>query len=481
MSDLEPGVREGLARFLHALVSQARACGRERVAVVRARERAPLDAVAAFEDMADEERFLLEQPSSGSCLVAGGAVAAIETSGVRRFALADAERGALAARIAVHDLDPPAALAPPPPSPRLIGGFAFDAAPPSDAVWSTFPALRFVLPRLVFVQSAGPAHAAATWRCVAIPLSARDDADERLAVLERSLAAPAHGNKTARRTSASSAAAFRIEDERGAGDYERRVSHALAAIHAGDVEKLVVARALHLQTDVAIRPGRVLAQLREAHPSCAVFAVGRGERCFVGATPERLVRRDGLRVRVDALAGSAPRGRTPEEDEALRGRLRESKKEQAEHASVVHAMARDLASVCARIDRPEAPGVRAFEAIQHLHTPIEARLGSAATSLLALAARLHPTPAVGGAPRAAACAWLRRHEALARGWYTGGVGWLTPDGDGEIHVALRCALLRETEAWLWAGAGIVDGSTPSDERAETRLKLQPLLGALLEI
>jgi menaquinone-specific isochorismate synthase len=100
---------------------------------------------------------------------------------------------------------------------------------------------------------------------------------------------------------------------------------------------------------------------------------------------------------------------------------------------------------------------------------------------LALTARLHPTPAVGGAPREAALAWLEAHESLERGWYAGGIGWLAPNGDGELAVALRSALLRGDEATLFAGAGVVEGSTPAGELAETRLKLRALLSGLMEI
>jgi isochorismate synthase EntC len=101
--------------------------------------------------------------------------------------------------------------------------------------------------------------------------------------------------------------------------------------------------------------------------------------------------------------------------------------------------------------------------------------------VLDLVAELHPTPAVGGAPRENALAWLRNHEGLERGWYAGPLGWLTPEGEGEFTVALRSLLLRDSEATLYAGAGIVAGSDPEAELVETRLKLRTALGALLEI
>ena len=134
------------------------------------------------------------------------------------------------------------------------------------------------------------------------------------------------------------------------------------------------------------------------------------------------------------------------------------------------------------ISAPEAPGLLRLDAVQHLCTPLEGVLPAASSvSLLDLAADLHPSPAIAGAPRAPALAWLRAHEDLDRGWYAGAVGWMTPHGRGDLAVALRTALLRGDSAILHAGAGIVAGSTPEDELAETRLKLRGGLAALLEI
>jgi isochorismate synthase EntC len=183
-----------------------------------------------------------------------------------------------------------------------------------------------------------------------------------------------------------------------------------------------------------------------------------------------------------ALAGSAPRGRTPAEDERLARALRESKKEQAEHDVVRRAVLEALAPVCESLDAPEAPGLLRLDGIQHLHTPVTGELRAGADGeLLALAGRLHPTPAVGGAPSAAARAFLADHEGLDRGGYAGGVGWLGASGDGELMVALRCALLEGRRATLLAGAGIVAGSDPDAELAETCLKLRAALAALVDL
>jgi isochorismate synthase len=232
--------------------------------------------------------------------------------------------------------------------------------------------------------------------------------------------------------------------------------------------------------------GRLLETLRGTYPACVTFAVARGDATFLGATPERLVRYDGATgvVRTGAVAGSAPRGRTPEEDAGLARALRESKKEQAEHASVVRAVREALRPLCGELCGPESPRRLALEGIQHLETPLQGRVDErhrAATGLLEIAGSLHPTPAVGGAPAEAARRFIRDREGLDRGWYAAPVGWVDRRGGGELRVALRSALLRGRVARLFAGAGIVAGSEPERELRETRLKLRSLLGPILEV
>ena len=147
---------------------------------------------------------------------------------------------------------------------------------------------------------------------------------------------------------------------------------------------------------------------------------------------------------------------------------------------VVRALRDALAEVCAEVEAPEAPRLLRLEGIQHLETPISGTLRRAG-GVLDLVGRLHPTPAVAGAPRAEALAWLAAHEEIERGWYAGPVGAVHRDGGGEFCIALRSALLRGKTARLFAGAGIVDGSRPDAELRETRLKLRAMLGALVEL
>jgi isochorismate synthase len=225
-----------------------------------------------------------------------------------------------------------------------------------------------------------------------------------------------------------------------------------------------------------------LARLRAAYPDCYTFLSDPGAgRAFVGATPERLARMDPGTVTLGALAGTFPRGATPAADAALKRLMLENPKEREEHAIVVDAIRAALAGL-GRLDIPDEPEVRAFKNVWHLFTPVFLT-PSARVSLLSLVERLHPTPAVGGLPREAALEAVRRLETFDRGWYGAPLGWLNGRGEGEFAVALRAGLVSTDSAQsgsvrLIAGGGIVADSDPEREFEETRIKFQPMLGAL---
>lgn len=258
------------------------------------------------------------------------------------------------------------------------------------------------------------------------------------------------------------------------------VRKALAAIESGELEKVVVARSTALFCRETLDPRRMLTTLRATYPGCTLFAITCGADTFLGATPECLVALEDGDLHIDALAGSAPRGATPEADAENRSQLETSLKERHEHALVVHSIRAAITSLCDALQIPETPRVLALDAIQHLHSPITGRAGRA-HSVLDFVEALHPTAAIAGAPRESAKRWLAQNEALERGWYSGPIGWFDARGSGDFSVALRCALLKPTQALFFAGAGIVADSDPEQELEETRLKLRASLLAFLEI
>jgi len=413
----------------------------------------------------EEDRFYWERPSEGFALLALGCREAIEPHAARRFSAADAALRNLAER--VQGVEPG--------TPLVVGGFAFAPRQPRDEHWADFPAARLVLPELLWLRRDGTNRVHAF-----LPLHPGESA-ERLEARRRALAASWERELAARPPDAPAAGktGFHADTPLAPAHFERAATNALRAIAVGDLEKVVLARRARLHRAEGFDAVACLDALRRAYPSSACFAQGRGDAIFLGATPERLLHVRGDALETGAVAGSAPRGREPAEDERLGRELLESKKEQTEHAVVVRAIREALDGSCIDLDVPEAPHLLRLEGIQHLETPVRGRLAPG-TRLLELAARLHPTPAVGGTPRTAALAWIDAHESLDRGWYAGCVGHLDAAGGGELCVALRSALLRGANAHLFAGAGLVEGSNPEAELRETRLKLRALLDPIAE-
>lgn len=263
----------------------------------------------------------------------------------------------------------------------------------------------------------------------------------------------------------------------GPAAFEEAVGRATSEIARGGFEKVVLARSIRIEKDSAYDPAMVFASMRGAFPSCFCFATGSPDLTFCGASPELLVRRSGPLAATVALAGSARRSADPAVDAHLGESLLQSRKDRAEHEIVVERIKRTLDPVSVWVDCADEPQLARISNIQHLATPIRAQLTDSA-SVMSLVSRLHPTPAVGGEPRDDALRAISEIEEMDRGWYSGPVGWMDTTGDGEFCVALRCALLRDRAATLFAGAGIVGESQPSAELAETELKLDALLPLL---
>jgi isochorismate synthase len=255
-----------------------------------------------------------------------------------------------------------------------------------------------------------------------------------------------------------------------------RTRAALAQIEEGSLQKIVVARresrALRADVDVIA----VLERLRAARPSCYTFCFAVGASIFIGSSPEMLLSvRDG-NVAADALAGTAARGKSTAEDLAHAEQLACSPKDRREHDAVVEGIRRALAPFTTSLMANAEPEVRAFPEGFHLRTRIGGALASRG-SMFDLLAAVHPTPAVCGVPRERAHEVLDRLEG-DRGWYTGGIGWLSAAGEGLFAVALRAGLLTHGRLTTWAGAGLVAGSDAERELAETELKMRALLSAV---
>lgn len=403
----------------------------------------PLDPLTVFAAAAGQPRAFWAIPDQGVTLAAIGEAHVITSaSPTDRFIDASAALGGL-------DLHVEGCSAPVEAGPLLLGGFAFsDRDPATRPDWSGFGAARLVLPRLLVARTPEGTFATTCGDDVALPPPA--DISDRLGIVDD-------------------------VEHRVDPDYEALVTRALAAIEMGHLAKVVTARTLNVSLD--IDPAVLLDRLRERFPSCATFAFDDGTAMFVGASPEQLVARRGSRVDTMAVAGTRPRHEHPGLDAQLRASLLASPKERLEHSIVVDDIRATLRNAGVDLDPDQPTDVLRLKRNQHLFTPIGGTLTNLA-STLDLVAALHPTPAVAGLPRLASREWIDTHEDFDRGWYAAPIGWTTIDGNGEFRVALRSGLLSDGTLTLFAGGGIVDGSVPAQELAETAVKFEAMLGAL---
>jgi isochorismate synthase len=263
-------------------------------------------------------------------------------------------------------------------------------------------------------------------------------------------------------------------------EYEAAVERALAAIDAGEVEKVVLARTLQVKADASIDPRLLARRFNAGEPGSFVFLVALPEvdSHLVGASPELVVRRMGRKVFSDPLAGTARRSQDRTRDREIARQLLEAVKEQREHRLVVEAVADALTSFCSNLSVDSEASLTSTATLWHLHTAIKGTLKPEAPDALTIAAALHPTPAVCGTPQAAAAALIRRLEPFDRRFFAGLVGWVDTLGDGEWALTLRCAEVSGAAARLHAGAGIVAGSDPAAEDLETEVKFGVGLRAL---
>jgi isochorismate synthase len=373
------------------------------------------------------------------------------------------ESAALFARILSTGEQPPAKV-----QPRLFGGFAFrdDAA---DGMWAAFPAACFVLPQVLLTR-----HQGQVWLTLNMCLQPGSDVqylEQRvLAELER-LSALVDQPAVAERVPARAAVALQTQAQWAAS-----VRIATAQIRAGQLQKVVLARTLGLPHP--IDPLAALVHLKQHYAGTFRYLIEPQPGCtFFGATPELLVQSDGQVLRSTALAGSIRRGADAAEDAALGRELLASAKDRGEHELVVRDICSQLAPFVKTVTAAQEPNLRRLSNIQHLQTAIEGE-ALAGVDLLTVAAALHPTPALGGVPRAQALKLLAELEPTGRGWFGAPIGWLDANGGGLLAVAIRCAVTDGKTARLYAGAGIVADSDPEREWHETELKLRPMLDAL---
>lgn len=457
---------EALAAFLRGCRDMARSDGHERLVSISIKVGA-LDPLAVLEAIFEpgQLHFYAERPAIQTAIAGAEAVLAHESSGPGRFA--SAQRfidDTLARTVAVGDVDAPFG------GPHFFGAFSFlDEVEPGEP----FPAARVFVPRWQVARAGDTTTAVAN-------LLVAPDAD--LAMLaERVWRAHGkfrHFDYAGRVETADEERVCAEFSTTEVGDYRAAVAGGLAAIAGGAVKKIVLARAQDMRASAPLHPLRLLNGLRERFPECYSFSVANGcGHSFIGASPERLVRVSKGVLETEALAGSARRGAGASEDAALGAALLASEKDVREQRHVLDSIVRRLTPLGLVPEFSATPGLRKLANVQHLHTPVRATLPQGVRFLGALAG-LHPTPAVGGTPREAAVPRIRDLEGFPRGLYAGAIGWINSRDGGEFLVGIRSALVEGCSARLYAGAGIVAGSDPDREFAETELKFRAIREAL---
>ncbi len=458
------------ADILLAAITDGLAAARERPGrtLVSATAEVEVDDPIAFvfaSRLASDRWFCWEQPDRGFALAALGIAHEAVSRGPERFvdvagACLELARNRIAS--GEEDLSPGA-------GPAWCGGFAFADHGGASAIWSSFPPALLVLPEISLCRSGERTFA--TVNAVGGPAV---DGEEITAQLGARLA----GLRDASLPLLDPALFGRteIESVRPPSAFEAAVAAAVDRIASSEIEKVVLARAVRVRAPAAYDAAAVFGAIRELFPACFCFCCGTPEAAFVGASPETLIRRSGAGASTVALAGSARRSSDPAVDDHIGQRLLSSEKDRNEHEIVVRRIVRKLEPLSVWVEPASDPGLVKIANIQHLATPIHAQIADS-RSAVELAALLHPTPAIGGEPWPAAERLIDELEGMDRGWYAGAIGWMDAAEDGEFCVGIRSALLRDREAHLFAGNGIVVDSDPEAELAET----EPKLGAMLPL
>ncbi|MDA4116720.1 MAG: isochorismate synthase [Thaumarchaeota archaeon] len=363
----------------------------------------------------------------------------------------------------------------------VMGGWPFSRSigGKRDGVWLDLPRSRWVVPALTLVSEGGKTTTL-TVSVLASPLARRK----------------ARASAYYRRLVAAILAARRLDEEAATGHaaptlrrtldipseitWLSTVDDALEAISQGRMKKVVLSRSVKLTFDGKLQPSAILTRLLALYHDSTVFAVKRRGSVFLGATPENLLSiRDGA-VEVDCLAASAPRGRGEAEDDALGARLLADIKSRDEHMVVVQAAVRSISPFSSQVEVALSPTLKKLANIQHLYTSVKARL-LPGQDIWSVAISLWPSPAIAGEPKSGAVRWIRSSEPFSRGWFAGVVGCVRGDfQDGRLVVGIRSGLVKDNEAVIYAGAGIVASSVPEKELEETGWKLETMRASLFQ-
>lgn len=352
--------------------------------------------------------------------------------------------------------------------PLLFGGFSFDPAKSKTPLWNNFSNAQFYLPTYMLSEIDGSHYLTINH------LVKQEDkltvADE---ILKKRQTFLDHVKNTAVPSNENT---FIKAVEVGGEAWKNTVSTVIQDLN-DSLKKVVFARECRLQFEKYIEEDLLLKNLMEEQKNCYIFALESKSDSFIGASPERLIKKEGNEVFSACVAGSISRGKNLEKDKQLEELLLADEKNRVEHDYVVQMIQDAMKLVCQQVEIPSKPQIMKTRDIQHLYTPVKGILKET-ESLLSLIKLLHPTPALGGFPQQLALEKIREKEELDRGFYGGPIGWYDYRGNGEFAVSIRSGLIQNNEASIFAGCGIVKSSDVEEEYKETAIKFKPMLSAL---
>lgn len=352
--------------------------------------------------------------------------------------------------------------------PLIFGGFSFDPLKQKTELWSKFSHSQFHVPKFMLSIIHGKTFLTTNMLCSKDTDPALFEAAAKEMQLLFNRAEQEKDQQPARLIDTNVVSPQR---------WREIVDQVVQDLKNGPLKKVVLARELRLIFDQEVASEKVLSTLRKEQHNSFTFAFESNGDCFIGATPERLVKKQGDNVFSTCLAGSIPRGKTPEDDQILGEQLLADRKNRMEHQYVVEMIKEALEESCEDLILPDKPQLMKLKNIQHLYTPVIGKCKKD-SSLLLLVERLHPTPALGGLPKKEAVEKIRQVEELDRGFFGAPLGWIDYKGNGEFAVSIRSGLIQGKEASLFAGCGIVADSDAESEFMETSLKFRPMLTAL---
>lgn len=360
--------------------------------------------------------------------------------------------------------------------PILFGGFAFRDDFTPETVWQGMEGAQFVLPEVLLLRD-GTQH----WLIYNVYVERASQITEVSREITQDfeqLFDDLFWNYADDVWNPEWEEASDIEYPMSLDSWRQMIQTAQTHMQSGALEKVVLARMCQIQFNNPVNVMRALEYLRGAYADCYRFLFEpQAHHAFYGATPETLVRVAQKQLFADALAGTVRRGQQAAEDAQLATQLLSDAKERAEHDFVVQGLKNQLANVAQGVHASEAPVILKLSNVQHLHTPVTATLHEA-VGVLPMVALLHPTAALGGAPKALAQSLIQTLEPISRGWYAAPIGWVDAEMNGHFVVAIRSAVCRSETLWCYAGAGVVTASVAEHEWVETDLKFRPMLNAL---